>query len=330
MKFGIYGCRHGHIGDFIEEMLELGHEFLGIYETELDIARPLANKFNAPIFDTGEQLLDLEPDALGTSAINSQKIDIIELCNERGIHLMADKPIVTSREAYKRLERVILEDRIRIGMMVTERFNPPIYTLKKLIQEGYLGEIISFTIMKPHKLVEKNRAPWHFSKEKNGGIAIDLLVHDLDLLRWFTESEIESCGGYIKKTKYPQYESFFDSVNAIVKMENGVVATLEADWWTPDSYFTFGDGRIFCVGTEGRAEVRTTGDWDTDREPYGLWIRNSKGYERYKNVPIPFSLTQDFLNGINGEREVLISNEDILKVSQATIDLDEALEKIGV
>jgi Oxidoreductase family, C-terminal alpha/beta domain./Oxidoreductase family, NAD-binding Rossmann fold. len=199
MKFGVYGCRHGHIEDFIKEMLQLGHEFLGIYETELDIAEGIADKYDVPLFDKGEDLLKLKPEILGTSAVNNQKIDIIELCNENGIHVMADKPIATSREDYGRLEKVINEGRIQVGMMLTERFNPPIYALWKMIREGKLGEIVSFAIMKPHKLREKTRAPWHFSKKENGGIAIDLLIHDVDLLHWFTGSEIVSCGGYIKK-----------------------------------------------------------------------------------------------------------------------------------
>jgi len=177
-------------------------------------------------------------------------------------------------------------------------------------------------------LREKTRAPWHFSKEENGGIVIDLLIHDLDLLRWFTGSEMVSCEGYIRKTGYPQYETFYDSVNAIVKMENGVVATLEADWWMPDSYFSFGDGRIFCVGTKGRAEIRTTGNGETKEPPYGLWIRDTEGYERCDEPSIPVTLTEDFINRIEGKREVIISGQDILKASLAVIEMDEKLERI--
>ena len=213
-------------------------------------------------------------------------------------------------------------------MMLTERFNSPIYGLWKMIQEGKLGEIVSFTIMKPHKLLEKTRAPWHFSKEENGGIAIDLLIHDVDLLRWFTGSEVASCYGYIKKTGYPQYDTFYDSVNVLIKMENGVVANLEADWWMPDSYFTYGDGRIFCVGTKGRVEIRTTGDGETKGKPYGLWIRDKEGYERCEEVSVPITLTQDFINRIEGKGKAIISNHDVLMSSRAIIEIDESLEKI--
>jgi predicted dehydrogenase len=328
MRFGIYGCRHAHIAEFVDEMLKLGHEFVGIYETELDIARGMAEKYKVPLFDRGEDLFKLKPDVIGTSAVNNRKIDIVELCNQQGIHVMADKPIVTSREGYARLEKVIKQGRIQVGMMLTERFNPPIYALWKMIREGRLGQVVSFTIMKPHKLLEKKRAPWHFSKEENGGIAIDLLIHDIDLLRWFTGSELDSCSGYIKKTAYPQYGTFYDSVNAVVKMKNGVVATLEANWWMPDSYFTFGDGRIFCVGTQGRVEVRTTGDCQAKGEPFALLIRDTETYIRCENVALPTTLTQDFINRIEGRKDVIISGEDVLMSSLAAIEIDESLEEV--
>jgi len=328
MRFGVYGCRHAHIAEFVDEMLELGHEFVGIYETELDIARGMAERYKVPIFDREEELLDLRPDVIGTSAINNRKIDIIELCNRNGIHVMADKPIVTDREGYARLERVIRQGRIHVGMMLTERFNPPIYALWKMIHEGWLGQLVSLTFIKPHKLFEKKRAPWHFSKEENGGIAIDLLIHDIDLLRWFTGSELESCSGYIKKTAYPQYESFYDSVNAVVKMGNGVIAILETDWWMPDSYFTYGDGRILCVGTRGRVEVRTTGDCQAKGPPFALLIKDTEVYVRCEDGVVPVTLTRDFINRIEGSREIIISAEDVLMSSLAAIEIDESLEEI--
>lgn len=44
MKFGIIGCRHGHSEEFIREMLELGHSFIGICEREGRLAPALAEK----------------------------------------------------------------------------------------------------------------------------------------------------------------------------------------------------------------------------------------------------------------------------------------------
>ncbi|MGI6704789.1 MAG: Gfo/Idh/MocA family protein [Clostridia bacterium] len=328
MRFGILGCQHAHIEMFVQEMLQLGHTFIGIWEEDPVLAAPMAQKYQVPLFEEKAQLFEGEPEVVGTSAINDAKIDLIEECSNRGIHVMADKPIVTSRADFLRLERIMDQGQIEVGLMLTERFNPPIYTLWRRIQEGDLGKLVSLTITKPHKLQKAKRPRWHFSKEQNGGILIDLLIHDFDLLRWFTGSELEYCSGYLKKTAHPEFPDFYDSVHLLVRMRNKVVASLEADWWMPDSHWTWGDGRIFCVGTEGRAEIRTTGDFLVDRQPFGTLVTKDGKTERLPLQAPDRTLTEDFIKRITGEGESILTGEDILEATRASILADEVVEII--
>jgi hypothetical protein len=46
-KFSVIGCQHAHISVFIDEMLKMGHECVGIYEQEnKTLANALAEQFN--------------------------------------------------------------------------------------------------------------------------------------------------------------------------------------------------------------------------------------------------------------------------------------------
>jgi predicted dehydrogenase len=327
MKFGVLGCRHAHIEIFIREMLDLGHELIGICERVPDIAKALADKYGAPLLDNEKEFFDRKPQVVGTSAVNNEKIRVIVACREHGVHVIADKPIVTNMEDFHRLKKIMDEGAIEVGLMLTERFSPPIYTLKKMIQEGVLGELISFSTTKPHRLNEKSRAPWHFSKAENGGIVIDLLIHDFDLLRWFTGSDTEEISGYVKKSAYKKYPDFYDSVHTVVKMKDGTIATLEADWWTPDGYWSWGDGRIFCTGTLGKAEIFTTGVED-HREPCGRLVTKDKGIYMFENIKPPVTITEDFLNRIEGKKNVIITGKDILDATLDTLKADTALTRI--
>lgn len=331
MKFGILGYRHSHIEDFVQEMLHLGHEFLGVCEKESDLAKPLAHSYGVPLFTEEEQLFSLKPDIIGTSAINSHKISVIESCRDHGVHIMADKPLVTNMKDYTRLAEIIKEGSINIGMMLTERFNPSIYTLHYMIKEGRLGKLVNISIMKPHKLNAKARSEWHFSKKDNGGLIIDLLVHDFDLLRWLTESEIGECTGYIKKVGNKDYPSFYDSTQLAVRMENNITATLETDWWIPDLYRNYGDGRIFCVGTKGRVEVRTVEDLtDPERRPLLIFM-DSDGSCTVCPALIPLvTITEDFINRIHGKKNCIITHSDILKCTYATLIADQDAKVIGI
>ena len=328
MRFGILGYRHVHIEMFIQEMLQLGHTFIGICEKNHQFAGPLAAKYGVTLIEDEEVFFDLEPDIIGTSEVNNKKIDIIEKCDKRCIHVMVDKPAVTNIKDYEKLSKIVDKDKIKVGMMLTERFNPPIFSAWKLIKNGEIGELISLTFMKPHRLREGSREPWHFSKTENGGIIIDLLIHDFDLIRWFTDSEILDSYGYIRNAGHSRYPDFFDSTNIIMKTQNGVVASLEADWRLPDKYWTWGDGRINCVGTCGRIEVKTVGDLAVKKEPYATLITNDGEYRILDNEPVPTSLTQDFLERIAGKKEVIITSTDILKALHAALVVDERVINI--
>jgi predicted dehydrogenase len=325
MNFGVIGCRHAHIEAFISEMLKLGHRFTGIAEREPHLALTLASQYGVPLLETAD-LIKTRPEIIGTSAINNEKIGIVELCENYGIHVMADKPLLTSMNDYERLASVVRRSRIKIGIMLTERFDPLVYTLKNLVSGGTLGRLISLTTIKPHRLAPPTRSEWHFDREKNGGILIDLLIHDYDLLRWFSGSEIVESYGYMIKSGHPEYASFYDSVHMTALTGNNVVGLLEADWWTPEAFTDWGDTRILCLMTRGRAEIKLAGDHLTGKKPY-LWISSwDKDAEAITACQVPTDLTRDFIDRINGKPDTVITDNDILCTSLALLEADKTVK----
>jgi len=51
----------------------------------------------------------------------------------------------------------------------------------------------------------------------------------------------------------PEFEDFGD---ATLLADNGATQYLRVDWFNPDGLRTWGDGRLFILGTEGSIEVR--------------------------------------------------------------------------
>jgi len=328
IKFGIIGCQHAHIGMFIEEMLQLGYPCAGIYEPDnKDLARHMAERYGLAI--TADRASLLEDDAariIGCAAINNEKIDVIELCEGYGKHVMIDKPAVTNREGLRRLLAVMERGRIEIGMMLTERFRASLHTARKLITAGGLGETVHISMRKPHRLNPANRPAWHFDKEQSGGIINDLLVHDFDLLRWLTGREVEAVSGYMAKNILPEHPSFYDTAAVHVVMEGGVTAELYADWHTPAGSWTWGDGRIFITGTTGAAEIRLEGD-PLLQSREALLLTDADQLRPLELESPPKLLAQDFLDRIRGGSGQ-ISHRDIYKASEGTVQADEAARVI--
>jgi len=328
MKFSVIGCQHAHIEIFIEEMMKLGHECAGIFELEnMTLASRLAEKYQIPLVHDKMILLDDSIQLVGCAAINNEKIDVIELCEKYRKHIMIDKPAVTNREDLARLEAVVNRGAIQVGMLLTERFRASLSTLKKQLDEGAIGELISISMRKPHLLNPKQRPSWHFSKQQSGGIVIDLFIHDFDLLRWLTGKEVKSITGYMAKNILPEYPSFFDTAGLQVIMEDGLAVQLYADWFTPEKSWTWGDGRIFAVGTKGTIEIRLEGDPLVAKDVLYLQVTSEQELTAIEEGRIPITITEDFLNRVRGENS-LLQHEDIIAATEATIRADECAETI--
>jgi predicted dehydrogenase len=328
LKFAIAGCQHSHIKMFIDEMLELGHEFTGIYDdSDYFLPAQYAKDYNVPLWGSLDNILEAGTDIVGNAARNDVKIDIIEWCEMHGIHVMTDKPIAIDFNGVNRLKNVIDRGRIKAGMMLTERFSPPLYTLRQMIAEGTLGDIVDLTFLKPHKLSKNTRPGWFFKKSVNGGLITDIMIHDVDILRWFTNGEVTGFNGMLVKNGYNEYPEFYDCARVSLIADGHITADLKADWFMPNAFDLWGDGRIFVTGTKGRAEVRSAGDVIGKAGPFLMLATNTSKAERCDILKVQTSLSEDFLNQINGKpyrltaQDIYQCNSDVIKIDAASLKL---------
>jgi predicted dehydrogenase len=328
-RFAVIGFRHFHILEFIDEMIALGHQFVGILEVENEAYRDkVVEKYQVKKFDSVQDLLRDSIDIVGCADINVRKMDVIECCEQNGIHIMVDKPAVTTLKQYGRLEKVLTANRIQVGMMLTERFQPVFQTLKSFIDQKKFGDITHISMRKPHRLGSKREA-WFFSKSLSGGIIVDLLVHDFDLLRWLTGKKVTHLQGYTMKNSLPEYEDFYDTASLSVLLDNKLPVQLYTDWHTPSASWTWGDGRVFITGTKGCAELRLQGDPFIEKQSLFFYGNHQAPIEK---IPLQQqqddNLTADFLNRIQGKTH-MITHQSILNATLDTLLADAKVIKIN-
>ncbi|GGD52427.1 Gfo/Idh/MocA family protein [Paenibacillus nasutitermitis] len=329
MKFAIIGCQHSHIKIFIDQMIGLGHQFIGIYDpSPFFLPKQYAEAYQVPLLNNLDEVLERGVEVIGNAAAYDQKIGIIEWAEKHGIHTMTDKPIAIDFDGLNRLQKVIERSKIKIGMMLTERFEETLYTLKQLIDQGELGELLDFTFLKPHKVNVSSRPDWFFKKAINGGLIIDLMVHDIDLLRWLTKKEVAGCQGTLIKNILPEYPDFYDNAQMSVLMEGRVTATIKSDWLMPEAFDAWGDGRIFVTGSKGRVEVRSAGDVLGEPGPFIMLATHHKKAVRLHPVHPPCSLTEDFLKQIANEPHI-VTQKDIYESNKTVLCMDMACTKIS-
>src|SRR5258708_16862603 len=135
----------------------------------------------------------------------------------RKIHVLVEKPIASTVEEGR--EIVDAAERAGVTLMVghVERFNPAVAAIKQAIS----GEdILSIAI---------TRVGPFPPRMSNGGVVIDLAVHDIDLIPWFPEADIAE--------EQPQRSTPVAEREDIALLQfrtaSGVLAHINTNWLTP-------------------------------------------------------------------------------------------------
>jgi UDP-N-acetylglucosamine 3-dehydrogenase len=138
-------------------------------------------------------------------------------CINRGVHVLVEKPIASSVEEGRAI--IAAARRAGVTLMIghVERFNPAVEAIKDAIRHE---DILSIAI---------TRVGPFPPRMSNVGVVIDLAVHDIDLIRWFTNSEIVEV--------QPQVRSAVADREDIALLQfrtaSGVLAHINTNWLTP-------------------------------------------------------------------------------------------------
>src|SRR6266480_7051125 len=168
-------------------------------------------------FPSLDELVAEGIDAVTIAAPTHLHHEIALACIARAVHVLVEKPIASSVEEGRDI--VDAARRAGVTLMVghVERFNPAVAAIKAAIS----GEdILSIAI---------TRVGPFPPRMSNVGVVIDLAVHDIDLIRWFTESDIVEV--------QPQLSSAVAEREDIALLQfrtaSGVLAHINTNWLTP-------------------------------------------------------------------------------------------------
>jgi len=222
---GVMGSNHARVFAGLP-----GCELVGVADPDRRQADFVARTLGCAAVEDAADLLDLKVDAVTIAAPTHLHRDIALACIARGVQVMVEKPIASSVEE----GREIIEAARRAGVTLmvghVERFNPAVETIKDALR----GEdILSIAI---------TRVGPFPPRMSNVGVVIDLAVHDIDLIRWFTDSEIIDV--------QPQLSSAVAEREDIALLQfrtaSGVLAHINTNWLTPFK------ARSVTVATRGK------------------------------------------------------------------------------
>jgi len=209
---GVMGANHARVFSGLP-----GVQLAGVADPDPQQRDLVTRVLGARAVEDLDGLLKLGVDAVTIAAPTHLHHEIALTCIARGIHVMVEKPIASSVEEGEDIIKAA--NRASVTLMVghVERFNPAVQAIKEAIHGE---EILSIAI---------TRVGPFPPRMSNVGVVIDLAVHDIDLIRWFTDSDIVEV--------QPQLSSAVAEREDIALLQfrtaSGVLAHINTNWLTP-------------------------------------------------------------------------------------------------
>lgn len=194
-------------------------------------AKEVAKELDVPAYYTNARELCADPkvEAVVIVTNTDSHAEMIKIAMEAGKHVFCDKPLSETVEKCKAAETVVAahpELTFMLGFM--RRYDKSYAIAKQKIDHGDIGDVILVRCYSqdPISIIEGTLeyAP------RSGGQFIDMNIHDIDLIRWLTNSEprkLWSIGGCYEFKQYQDWDDG-DNVSTLMQCENGAMAFMYA------------------------------------------------------------------------------------------------------
>ena len=263
LRFGVVGINHAHIYAQTDAVLRGGGELVWIHALEPDLLAEFTRRYpQAKVARSEAEVLeDSSIQLVLSSIIPDQRAPLGIRVMQHGKDYMSDKPGITTLAQLAEARRVQAETGRIFAIMYSERLeNQATVLAGELAKAGAIGKVVQTVGLGPHRISLHQRPAWFFDKARYGGILCDIAAHQADQFLYFTNSTkaevVASQVGNVHHPEYPLFEDFGD----LTVRGNGGAGYIRVDWFTPDGLATWGDGRLFIVGTDGFMEVRKNVD----------------------------------------------------------------------
>ena len=293
------GFRHGHSWHTVKELMARpGMEMVGLYEDHPALLERALAQWPTKVFNDPVELLEeARPEIVALCPTNVRKGPLIVECLRRGISVFADKPMFIDMNVLEEAERVRLSAKRRPALMCSMglRGSPLYATAMRIVQDGVVGRVASVYTRRPHKLNPAGRQPWELDMRQNGGVLIDLGVHDVDMvLHSLGEKPMRVIARH-SNLRFTELEHFIDNGSMCFHFPSGATATVEPNWLNPDASAFHGDCCVLFMGTKGFLTL------DETRGGLFLTTLSEKEHQVELLTRVP-DLVEDFLRQHRGER----------------------------
>jgi UDP-N-acetyl-2-amino-2-deoxyglucuronate dehydrogenase len=332
IKTGIIGC--GKVADLHALALKnIGNSsFLAVCDRNEKKLHAFASKYNVKAYTSV------------TEMVIKEKLDMVTVCTPHPVHktptveainaganVLIEKPLASSLQDCDIMIETAGKTGKTIGVVSQRRFYPPCLRMKEAIDKGKIGKPMLGTVSmfgwRNQQYYESD--PWRGTwMGEGGGVLVNQAPHQIDLLQWFMDSEIDEVYGVWKNLNHP-YIEVEDTAVAILKFKNGALGNIVvSNSQKPGIYakvHIHGEngssvgvqtdgGAMFIAGVSNISEPPVNDLWSIPGEAEKLnnWVKEDAAF--FNSIdPMEYFhrlQTEDFITALLEDRKPMISGKD--------------------
>ena len=257
-------------------------------------AQAVAVQFGATVVPW-ESIAETDADAAVVAVGTDAHELVLDAVLPRGIPVLCEKPIALTLTATQAAIDTATAHGSSLQIGFQRRFDAAIRSVHDTIESGRIGTMYSLT-MTAHDHTPSARE----FIAGSGGIFRDMLVHDFDLIRWLTGSEVETVAATKGVLAHHDYADFDDAdvCSVIAVTTSGVqvviTGTRHGALGQDVRLEAFGSNDSVSAGLNPRTPLRTAeGDLSLNTDPYRGFVDRFR--EAFRNE------TQSFVSFAAGE-----------------------------
>lgn len=240
LRFAVLGA--GRIGAFHAELLArrvAGAELVAVADIEPARARRVAEPLGAAPL-TVEDAIAADLDAVAVCASTPALADLAAAAADAGRHVFCEKPLAFDLAAADRA--IAAADRAGVLLHVgyNRRFDPSHAAVREAVASGAVGELHLV------RITSRDPEPPPPSYSSPGGLLLDTSVHDFDMARFVTGSEVVDV---FARGAARIRASGVDTAVVVLRHADGTITAIDNSWRAVYGY----DQRVEAFGSKGMA-----------------------------------------------------------------------------
>jgi len=333
IRFSVIGINHAHILGMVDALIEGGGKMISVYSKEPELLIDFTRRYpNVKVAKSESEILeDNTIQLVASAAIPVDRAPIGIRVMKSGKDYMTDKPGILTFDQFNEVKKVQKETKRIYSIVYSERLrNPASVKAGELVLSGAIGKGVQTLGIGPHKMRPNTRPDWFFDPEKAGGILCDIGSHQCDQFLFYTGSKQAEVSfsqvGNFNNPKYPKYLDFGDmSVRS-----PHATGYIRIDWFTPDGLDTWGDGRMFILGTEGYIEMRKYIDIAGRKGENHLFLVNQKETKYFDCSQVYMPYGEQLVSDVVNRTETAMTQEHCFLATELALTAQKNAYRLNV